>query len=83
MNSDGSGAKPIPVAFELVNTGDEAVVILDVEKSCGCAEAVLQPSARLLARQRGQLLVRVEPPIIGERRIQLHIKTDSVSRPRG
>ena len=67
-------------SFEVVNSGGRPVNILEVQTSCGCAAATVEPTW-VQAGRSSIVSVKATPLQIGERMVQITLKTDSPVRP--
>lgn len=73
--------EPVKAVFLLRNLGDRPVRVLNIEKSCGCANPILQQD-RIEAHEASQLELVIDPPLVGERNVDLMVSTDSPVTPR-
>mgnify|MGYP000895506572 CR=1 FL=1 len=82
LRSDGSEHKPLEATFQVKNGGGRPVNILRIEKSCGCTQPRIAPSSQIAPSQWARLIAMVDPPLHGERRVELTLTTDSPITPR-
>ena len=76
LRSDGSEHKPLEATFQVKNGGGRPVNILRIEKSCGCTQPRIAPSSQIAPSQWARLIAMVDPPLHGERRVELTLTTE-------
>lgn len=73
------GAGPVRATFRVLNRGSRDLVLGEVETSCGCSEADVQP--RVIAPGGyGTISVAGDPPSAGEVAVQIRVGTNDASQ---